>query len=85
MAVGILEPQAHLGSVFLEVKKLSGVKGSASLPKEAEKMTERKVNSRIIKAKKKKKVYQQTVFTNAVMTERARQYGKKGGRVLTAV
>lgn len=37
VAVGILEPQTHLGSVFLEVKKLSGVKGSASLPAKAEK------------------------------------------------
>lgn len=37
VAVGILEPQTHLGSVFLEVKKLSGVKGSASLPGKAEK------------------------------------------------
>lgn len=32
VAVGILEPQTHLGSVFLEVKKLFGVKGSTSLP-----------------------------------------------------
>lgn len=30
--VVILEPQAHLGSVFLKVKKLSGVKGSTPLP-----------------------------------------------------
>lgn len=32
MAVGILEPQTHFGSVFLEVKKLFGVEGSTSLP-----------------------------------------------------
>ena len=32
VAVGILEPQTHLGPVFLEVKKLFGVEGSTSLP-----------------------------------------------------
>lgn len=32
VAVGILEPQTHFGSVFLEVKKLFGVEGSTSLP-----------------------------------------------------
>lgn len=32
VAVGILELQTHFGSVFLEVKKLFGVEGSASLP-----------------------------------------------------
>lgn len=37
VAVGILEPQTHLGPVFLEVKKLSGVKGSTSLPRKADK------------------------------------------------
>lgn len=31
VAVGILEPQTHFGSVFLEVKKLFGVEGSTSL------------------------------------------------------
>lgn len=34
VAVGILEPQTHFGSVFLEVKKLFGVEGSTSLPME---------------------------------------------------
>lgn len=46
VAVGILEPQTHLGSVFLEVKKLSGVKGSASLPAKAEKTAGRQINVR---------------------------------------
>lgn len=32
VAIGILEPQTHFGSIFLEVKKLFGVKGSTSLP-----------------------------------------------------
>lgn len=32
VAIGILEPQTHFGSVFLEVKKLFGVEGSTSLP-----------------------------------------------------
>ena len=32
VAVGIFEPQTHLGPVFLEVKKLFGVEGSTSLP-----------------------------------------------------
>jgi len=32
VAVGILELQTHLGSVFLEVEKLFGVEGSTSLP-----------------------------------------------------
>lgn len=32
VAVGILEPQTHFGSVFLEVKELFGVEGSTSLP-----------------------------------------------------
>lgn len=45
VAVGILEPQTHLGSVFLEVKKLSGVKGSASLPAK-EKTAGRRINVR---------------------------------------
>lgn len=35
VAVGILEPQTHFGSVFLEVKKLFGVEGSTSLPVES--------------------------------------------------
>lgn len=32
VAVGILEPQTHLGSVFLQVKKLLGVERATSLP-----------------------------------------------------
>lgn len=34
VAVGVLEAQTHLGSVLLEVEKLFGVEGSASLPAE---------------------------------------------------
>lgn len=33
VTVGVLEPQTHLRSVFFEVKKLFGVKGSTSLPR----------------------------------------------------
>lgn len=32
VAIVILEPQTHFGPVFLEVKKLFGVKGSTSPP-----------------------------------------------------
>lgn len=33
VTVGVLEPQTHLRSVFFEVKKLFGVEGSTSLPR----------------------------------------------------
>ena len=32
MAVGVFEPQAHLGPILLQVEKLFGVEGSTSLP-----------------------------------------------------